>query len=177
MLLNILVLAFTSAFPMQQNYVSEIQARQIFAHLIEVNHLQTIPFHISNSGPVCGNNSSNAYYSSFTDDVTLCRGMISPLGEMPVHNTDELGLILGHELGHRAPNVAKLDLMHNELGADAQGKIYAGNAGYNICHGALWLKNTGAGGYDYNDAGQKVSYHPSGAERFHDLGCDNVTSQ
>lgn len=112
----------------------------------------------------------NSQLNAYTDGtkVVLFRGMINF-----VANTDELALILSHELAHVAlrhvvfPQFANESLA-TEANADKMGAVYMMKAGYNICIAREFWKRM-RDGYGNSQGGS----HPDYSYRYDELniGC------
>ncbi len=83
--------------------------------------------------------------------LTVNRGMLSF-----VRNSDEMAIILGHELGHCLAGDPQ-STPEREYRADYRGSIYVAQAGYNVCRGMQVMLR-------FNDPGSKT--HPPSKDRY-----------
>lgn len=124
-------------------------AQEVYNRLIKANGFSFAPRLTLDMNP-----HPNA--SASITKITITSGML-----MFVRNSNELALILGHELGH----FTRIDLSSSpsyEFAADKLGAVYADVAGYNHCTGVAVLKR-------FNDRASKT--HPDSDERYNRLKC------
>lgn len=144
------LIIFLFLFSVISNAATFQQAQAVYNKIIIDNGLH---------GPILVLNSSNEVNADETDQrISINRGMLRF-----VHNSSELALVLGHELGHFTLHHQSSTVAH-EYAADHQGAIYASHAGYSVCLGAQVFKRF--------PPVSPNSDHPDNYDRIKHLGCD-----
>lgn len=114
--------------------------KRIYEKLVRANRLHAVPILVVD-GPV------NAYYDG--SRIVVYTGLLNW-----VKNSDELAIVIGHELGHMK--------WKTEQRADEYGALYTRAAGFNYCRGAQVYKRMGSG---------DMPIHPPGADRYKAMRC------
>ncbi len=121
--------------------VNKGEVKRIYNRIVKANGLKAVPIYVVNYPIV------NAYYDG--EKIIVYTGLLKF-----VRNTDELALIVGHELGHMK--------WHTEQRADEYGALYAIKAGFKYCRGAQAYKRMGGG---------DMPIHPPGKDRYKAMNC------
>lgn len=128
--------------------MSPQQAVSIYNKLISNARLGSVPeLRFSPSMEV------NAFYEG--QYITVNRGLLSS-----VKNSNELALVLGHELAHSSRHDSG-STQAREFAADALGAKYIRMSGYNVCSGAKWFLRQS----------YLIPDHPRSILRYRALGC------
>ncbi len=125
------------------------QAQEVYSRVTRSNDFSIAPrLVLSNSPDV------NASSGGFR--ITINKGMLRF-----AHNSDELAIVLGHELAHYTLH-HRQSTPSNEYAADALGAMYATKARYSSCLGAQLIRRF------HNEAS---STHPDSESRYNRLKC------
>ena len=124
-------------------------AYSIYKQIIQANGMKKYPTLVIVKSKV-----NNAY--SGGGKIVVFSGLLRA-----VANSDELALVLGHELGHYTLGHMMSSPAH-EYAADKLGAQYMSRAGYNICRGAY---------YHAKRHNKDSATHPASYKRYKALGC------
>ena len=140
---------FLFLFSIGANAATFHQAQVIYAKLAIDNGITPPPLVLNPTGEVNADETEQR--------ISIDAGMLRF-----VRNTDELALVLGHDMGHYVLHHQYSSVAH-EFAADYRGAIFSGKAGYNICRGAQIFKRF--------PPVPKGSDHPDNNDRIRHLGC------
>lgn len=126
------------------------QAQGIYNQLTKANHFLTPPPLVWRHTGEVNADYDGAFIAVNTGMLKYCK------------NQDELAMVLGHELGHYTARNKVLTSYQAEYGADKDGAVYAANAGFNRCKGALAI-------YRFHDPAS--SDHPASNDRYNKIKC------